>query len=201
MKPFKLIVTTLVAALLCAPNAKAESKQVHPLTIGASAPDFDLPGVDGKKYTLKNFADAKILAVVLTCNHCPTAQAYEQRLFDLQRDYSGKGVAIVAISPNDPHALRLDELGYSEYGDSFEEMKLRASERKFPFPYLYDGDTQTVATAYGCLATPHIFIFDSDRKLRYQGRTQRTRRAARGQAGAGGNDARPRLLDEVDSET
>ena len=114
---------------------------------GSSAHHWRKPGVDGKKYTLKNFADAKILAVVLTCNHCPTAQAYEQRLFDLQRDYSGKGVAIVAISPNDPHALRLDELGYSEYGDSFEEMKLRASERKFPFPYLYDGDTQTVATA------------------------------------------------------
>src|SRR5258707_3311662 len=96
------------------------------LKIGAKAPDFNLPGVDGKTYSLKDFADAKILVVIFTCNHCPTAQAYEDRIIKLHADFKDKGVALVAISPNDPAAVRLDELGYTEYSDSFEEMKLRA---------------------------------------------------------------------------
>jgi peroxiredoxin len=150
--------------------ARHKHEDVKPLAIGSAAPDFDLPGVDGKRYGLKDFTDAKLLVVVFTCNHCPTAQAYEQRIMQLQADYKDKGVALIAINPNDPKALRLDELSYTDLSDSLDEMKVRAKERGFTFPYLFDGDTQQTAHAYGCLATPHIFIFDSDRKLRYEGR-------------------------------
>jgi len=143
----------------------------HPtLAIGASGPPFRLQGVDGKTYTLQSFKDAKILAIVFTCNHCPTAQAYEDRIIKLTRDYAAKGVKVIAIMPNDPKSISLDELGYTDMSDSFAEMKLRAARKHFNFPYLYDGGTQAVARAYGPIATPHIFIFDKDRKLRYNGR-------------------------------
>jgi peroxiredoxin len=140
------------------------------LALGAAAPNFKLPGTDGRDHALSDFADAKVLVVVFTCNHCPTAQAYEQRIIDLQRDYADQGVALVAISPNDPAAVRLDELGYSDLNDSLEEMKLRATQRGFDFPYLYDGETQHTSRDFGVLATPHVFIFDHERKLRYVGR-------------------------------
>jgi peroxiredoxin len=140
------------------------------LKIGAKAPDFNLPGVDGKNYSLKDFADAKILVIIFTCNHCPTAQAYEQRIIKLYDDFKDKGMALVAISPNDPSAVRLDELGYTDLSDSFEEMKVRAKERGYKFPYLYDGETQSTAKAYGVVATPHVYIFDQERTLRYVGR-------------------------------
>src|SRR3984885_515685 len=140
------------------------------LEIGASAPDFSLPGVDGKTYTLGSFKAAKILAVVFMCNHCPTSQAYEDRVIKLTSDYAAKGVSVVAINPNNPASLRLDELGYSDVGDSYEEMKIRAKDAHFNFPYLYDGETEIASNKYGPVCTPHIFIFDKDRKLRYQGR-------------------------------
>lgn len=140
------------------------------LEIGQPAPDFKLPGVDDKKYSLASFASAKLLMVVFTCNHCPTAQAYEQRIIQLHADYKDQGVALVAISPNDAKAVRLDELGYTDVGDSLEDMKLRAKERQFAFPYLYDGETQKTSLAYGVLATPQVYLFDADRKLRYVGR-------------------------------
>ncbi len=140
------------------------------LAIGGAAPDFELPGVDGKDYSLASFKDAKLLLVVFSCNHCPTAQAYEARLKQLRADYQDKGVALVAISPNDPLAVRLDELGYTDLGDSFEDMKLRAKDQDFAFPFLYDGETQKASLDYGVLATPHVFLFDRDRKLRYAGR-------------------------------
>ncbi|MEZ4903216.1 MAG: redoxin domain-containing protein [Spirosomataceae bacterium] len=112
------------------------------LEIGAKAPDFKLTGTDGKTYSLASFSKAKILMIVFTCNHCPTAQAYEDRLIKFSKDYKGKGVQVVAISPNDPTAVRLDELGYTDLSDSFAEMKLRYKDKNFNFPYLYDGDTQ-----------------------------------------------------------
>ena len=140
------------------------------LVTGDAAPAFDLPGVDDKNHTLAEFSDSKVLMVVFTCNHCPTAQAYEARLNQLVVDYSDKGLALVAISPNDPLAVRLDELGYSDLGDTLEDMKVRAKQAKFKFPYLYDGENQKVSLSYGAMVTPHVFIFDQDRKLRYQGR-------------------------------
>lgn len=143
----------------------------HPtLPIGSPAPDFSLQGVDGKTYSLASFAEARILVVVFTCNHCPTAQAYEDRIIQLTSDYKDKGVDVVAIMPNDPTSIRLDELGYTDMGDTFDEMKRRAAIKHFNFPYLYDGDKEVAAKAYGPIATPHVFIFDRERKLRYSGR-------------------------------
>jgi peroxiredoxin len=165
-----LFTTTLLALTALAGPAAADPPGLKTLEIGAQAPDFRLPGVDGKTYTLKDFADAKVLVIVFTCNHCPTAQAYEGRVAKLHADYRDKGVALVAISPNDPKGLRLDELGYTDVSDSFEDMKLRAKEGKYAYPYLYDGETQATAKAYGVLATPHVYVFDADRKLRYVGR-------------------------------
>ncbi|MFL6452182.1 MAG: redoxin domain-containing protein [Bryobacteraceae bacterium] len=140
------------------------------LKIGAQAPDFNLPGVDGKTHSLKDYASAKILAIVFTCDHCPVAQMYEKRIKQLTSDYADRGVKVVAIMPNDPKAIHLSELGHTDLSDSLEEMKLRAKYRSFNFPYLSDGATQKVALQYGPVATPHIFIFDSERKLRYEGR-------------------------------
>lgn len=140
------------------------------LGIGDKAPDFNLPGVDGKEHKLAEYDRAKLLVIVFTCNHCPTAQAYEERIKKLAGNFRDKGVALVAISPNDPKAVRLDELGYTDVSDSLEEMKIRAKERSFNFPYLYDGDKQEVSRAYGPVATPHVFVFDAERKLRYAGR-------------------------------
>jgi peroxiredoxin len=140
------------------------------LAIGSRAPDFKLPGVDGKMYSLQDFAGSKVLVVVFTCNHCPTAQAYEGRIARLHAETKGKGVAVVAISPNDPAALRLDELGYTDLSDSFEEMKVRAKDHHFAYPYLYDGETQATSRAYGVLATPQVYVFDESRTLRYVGR-------------------------------
>src|SRR4029077_8577244 len=140
------------------------------LAVGAAAPDFCLPGIDGQSHCLKDYAASKILVLAFTCNHCPTAQLYEGRIKQLAEDYRDRGVTLVAIEPNNPAAVRLDEMGYTDVGDSFEEMKVRAAYRQFNFPYLYDGETQKVARAYGPTATPHLFILDAERKLRYEGR-------------------------------
>jgi len=160
-----------IALLLAlATGAAPQEEAPKPLAIGAPAPDFSLPGVDGRTYTLADFKDAKILVVLFTSNHCPTAQAYEERVKKIVDDYKPKGVAVVGIQPNSAKGLRLDELGYTELGDSFEDMKVRAKEKGFNFPYLDDGATQTTAKAYGCKATPHVFVFDESRKLSYAGR-------------------------------
>lgn len=148
------------------------------LAIGAAAPDFTLPGVDGKTYNLSDFSSSKVLVIVFTCNHCPTAQLYEDRIKQLATDYSDHGVALVAIQPNDPKAIRLDELGYTDLSDSFPEMKIRAEYSHFNFPYLYDGEIQATARKYGPTATPHAFVFDSHRKLRYEGRLDSSAREA-----------------------
>ena len=171
-RTFVLAAGLLGLALSC-PAAGA----MGTLEIGAAAPDFSLPGVDGKTYTLESFRDAEVLVVIFTCNHCPTAQAYEDRIKQLAADYKDKKVAVVAISPNDPQAVRLDELGYSDLGDSLEDMKIRAKDKALNFPYLYDGDTQKVSRACGPVATPHVFVFDKARKLRYTGRIDNSEKA------------------------
>ncbi len=149
----------------------------HPtLALGSPAPDFNLPGIDGKTHRLAEYSGAKVLAVVFTCNHCPTAQLYESRIKKLADDFRGRGVMLVAIQPNNPNAIRLDELGYTDVSDSLDDMKVRAAYRHFDFPYLYDGDTQSVSRAYGPKATPHVFVFDAQRKLRYEGRIDNSTR-------------------------
>lgn len=143
----------------------------HPiLAIGSPAPDFALPGVDGKIHKLSEYAGSRILAVVFECNHCPVSQLYESRIEKLYRDYRGKGVAFVAINPNNPKSIRLNELGYTDVTDSLEEMKIRTAFRHIEWPYLYDGETQSVSIKFGVVATPHIYLFDQQRKLQYQGR-------------------------------
>ncbi len=162
----------LAVLAVCLAVGAAKAAEEHPptLAIGSAAPDFDLPGIDGKNHRLSDYVAAKVLVIVFTCNHCPTAQLYEDRIKALAEDYRGRGVELVAIQPNNPKAVRLDELGYTDLSDSFEEMKIRAAYRHFNFPYLYDGETQSVSRAYGPVATPHVFIFDPQRKLRYEGR-------------------------------
>jgi peroxiredoxin len=165
----------LAAFLLVSVIAFAD--EPHPtLALASAAPDFALPGVDGKTHQLADYSSAKVLVIVFTCNHCPTAQLYEGRIKKLADNYSGKGVTLVAIEPNNPNAIRLDELGYTDVSDGLDEMKIRAAYRHFDFPYLYDGDTQTVSRAYGPKATPHVFIFDQERKLRYEGRIDNSQR-------------------------
>jgi thiol-disulfide isomerase/thioredoxin len=156
------------------PPPKAQSKGIqagdHPvLKIGEPAPDFALPGVDGKTRRLRDYGDAKLLAIVFESNHCPVSMLYETRIKKIYDDYRNKGVAVVAINPNNPAAVRLDEQGYTDVTDSLPAMKIRSAYRHRDWPYLYDGDTQATAAKFGAVATPHIFVFDQDRKLRYQG--------------------------------
>ena len=166
------LLTLVVLALPLSVSSFADEDEPGPptLAIGASAPDFCLPGIDDQTHCLKDYAKSKVLVVVFTCDHCPTAQLYEGRIKQLVADYHDRDVAFVAIQPNNPDAVRLDEMGYTDVGDSFDEMKIRTAYRHFNFPYLYDGETQKVSTAYGPTATPHVFIFDAARKLRYEGR-------------------------------
>jgi peroxiredoxin len=172
MKDLKSIAMSimLIAALYFSGTSLQGQEGYPTLEIGQSAPDFLLPGVDGKDCSLKDFADSKFLVIIFTCNHCPTAQSYEDRIIRLVDDYQGKGVGFLAVSPNDPLAVRLDELGYTDLGDELEDMKIRAESKNFNFPYVYDGETQEMSRQYGPVATPHVFIFDEERKLRYVGR-------------------------------
>lgn len=129
------------------------------MKIGDRAPEFDLPGVDGRRYSLKGFQNKKAVVVIFSCNHCPTVQAYEDRLMAIQKDYEGRGATLIAINSNETEH-------YPE--DSFEHMVKRAKERGFNFPYLRDED-QKVANTYGATHTPQIFLLDENRTLRYAG--------------------------------
>jgi thiol-disulfide isomerase/thioredoxin len=140
------------------------------LPIGSSAPEFSLAGTDGKTYTPADFQESKVFCVIFTCNHCPDSVAAAARTEQIYQDYKGKGVALVAVNPNNPGSLTPDELGYSPFGDSQEEMAPFAKDFGWTFPYLYDGEKQQFATACGAQSTPHVFLFDGERKLRYTGR-------------------------------
>jgi len=163
--------------IILAFGVSLSAQSAHPiLPIGSPAPDFSLPGVDGKIHTLSDYAASPVLVIVFTCNHCPIASIYETRIQKLADDYQSKGVAVVAIQPNDPDAIRVDELDSADTSDSLDEMKIRVAYKHLRYPYLYDGETQSVARALGPQATPHVFIFDKDRKLRYQGRVDNSYR-------------------------
>ncbi len=129
------------------------------LKIGDPAPGFRLPSVDGKPYSLDDFKDKKIVIVMFSCNHCPYVKAYEDRFVKLQKDYEKKGVVLIAINSNDDK---------SHPEDSFENMKIRAKDKGFNFPYLRD-ESQSVARTYGAERTPEVFVFDEKRTLRYHG--------------------------------
>lgn len=151
-------------------NAPPAVEGYPPLKVGSPAPDFSLPGIDGQTHSLKDYASAKLLGIIFTCNHCPVAQMYEKRIKQLVSDYQNREIAFVVIMGNDATAEKDSELAFTDVGDSFEDMKARAAYRRFNYPYLYDGDTQTITRKYGPTATPHIFIFDQERILRYEGR-------------------------------
>ena len=180
MNPLKLSLLVLLAcsSSLRAADAAMPAKKsdahalpgdARDLAIGDAAPDFSLPGIDDETHTLADYKGAKILVVAFVSNHCPDSHAAEGRIKQWLADTKDQGVALIAINPNNPDGLSIDELGYSKYNDGFDDMKKYAAESGFTFPYLYDGETQAVSKAYGCLATPHIFIFDAERKLRYKG--------------------------------
>ena len=127
--------------------------------LGAEAPQFDLPGVDGQSHSLDSYADANVLVLVQSCNHCPYVQAWEDRLSAIASDYADRGVRVVAVNSND---------AVSHPEDSFEEMQKRSREQGFTFEYLYD-EPQAVAQALGAERTPEVFVYDRDRQLRYHG--------------------------------
>jgi thiol-disulfide isomerase/thioredoxin len=172
MKSYQVQLFIILMFMICRGMVFPQTTHPEPKTLepGSKAPDFNLLGVDGRNYTLKDFNEAKVLVIIFSCNHCPTAQAYEERIISIAREYKPKGVDLVVISPNSGKALNYSELGYSDMGDSYEEMKQRTSDKKFPFPYLYDGDDQKCAITYGPVATPHCFVFDGNRILKYTGR-------------------------------
>jgi len=130
------------------------------LKIGSIAPEFELPGIDGKEYSLSSFGNKEAVIVIFSCNHCPYVQAYEERIKQIQKDYENKGVVVFAINSN-------EDVNYPD--DSFENMKKRATEQKFNFLYLRDDD-QSVARAYDATHTPEIFLFNKERKLVFHGK-------------------------------
>lgn len=173
MKHFRLV----LGALFLSSLVTLRGAEPPMLPLGAPLPDFRLPGVDGRDYTPADFAGARVLVVVFTSNHCPTAQAYEGRLIQLVHDYRERGVAVVAINPNHAEAVRLDEMGHTDLGDTFAELQERARHRGFNFPYLDDGPRQEVVTQFGARVTPHVFVFDAERRLRFRGRIDDSERA------------------------
>jgi peroxiredoxin len=140
------------------------------LAIGAAAPAFSLPGVDGRTHSLGDYAGSRVLVVVFTCNHCPVAQLYEQRIQRLHADYRSRSVAVVAINPDSEKTVALKDLAYSDVPDTLAGMRARAAHRRLDYPYLYDGDGQAAAAGFKAVATPQVFVFDAQRKLRYTGR-------------------------------
>jgi thiol-disulfide isomerase/thioredoxin len=154
------------------------------LAIGSSCPEFDLPGTDGANHSLASFAPAELLVVVVSCNHCPYVVAYEERIVALSRDYAPRGVRLVAINAND--VTRYPD-------DGMPQMKVRARDRGFDFPYLRD-DSQTTVRALGARFTPEVYVFDRARKLRYHGRIDDNHRDARAARAHDVRDALDALL-------
>ena len=170
MRITHLIFTLALFSLSICIMAQTAHEEPVTLAIGSKAPDFNLKGTDGKMYSLKTFSKAKVLVVIFSANHCPTAQTYEDRIIAVTKDYKSKGVEVVVISSNNTQALNLAELGYTDLSDTYDEMIIRYRDKNFNFPYLFDGGDQKTALAYGPVATPHAFVFDSERKLKYEGR-------------------------------
>lgn len=189
----------LLPGLLCSFSiSTAFAYEPQTLEIGSEAPDFKLQGIDDKAYTLADFSGGKATAIIFTTNHCPDAITSHSRMVTLVDQFKDQGVKFVAINSNSPKGLHLAELGWTVYDDGFEDMKLIAKDEGFNLPYLFDGETQEVAKAYGAVATPHIFIFDSELKLQYEGRMDSGRRK---HGPAEKNEARDALTAMLKGET
>ena len=159
-----LLLVVAVAVAACGTSGS------RPLAPGAAAPDFTLPGADGRTHSLRDFAGSRVLAVVFTCNTCPASQLYESRIRQLHEDYRARGVTVVAINPNKPAALRPADLSHTDVGETLADMNARAAHRRLEYPYLSDGESQAVTRRFGVVTLPHVFVFDQRRTLRYQGR-------------------------------
>ncbi len=152
-----LVLVIWIAGCTSAPVWAKESEFNEAVSVGEKAPDFsDLPGIDGKKHSLGEYKKAKAVIVVFTCNHCPVAMDYEDRLVALQKEYGKRGVQLVAICAN------------TEEENSLDKLKERAESKKFGFPYLRDLDQKT-GRAYGAAKTPHVFLLNGDREIAYMG--------------------------------
>ena len=147
----------LLAGVLLSYNATSPKSDYY--VVGDKAEDFSLRNVDGRKISMDSFPDAKGFIIIFTCNHCPYAQLYEQRIINLHRKYEPKGFPVIAINPNDPEIVP---------EDSFEEMVIRAKANKYPFVYLHDS-AQTVFPKFGANRTPHVFVLNKNRVVRYIG--------------------------------
>ncbi len=159
-----------------------EKQEIKTLEIGQKAPDFKLPATDGKMYSLSDFEEYDVLAIIFTCNHCPTAQAYEERIKQVVNEYKDQSFRLIAISPNSPLGVLYEELGYSDLGDSYKDGQVRHKIADFNFTYLYDGDEHSTSLHYGPVATPHAFVFNRDRNLAYVGRIDANEKPGTGQA-------------------
>ena len=180
MKSFRLLLALFGGALWSGLSLSAANPLDLPagfthLKIGDSAPDFTLPGTDGKTYRLADFGGTEVLMVYFTGTHCPTSHGAMDRMLQLVDDFDDRSFSFVAINPNNSAGLRPDEFGHTDYDETFADSKRYAEDYGWTFPFLYDGDKQEVARAYGCLATPHVLIFDRERKLRYIGRLDDSR--------------------------
>jgi peroxiredoxin len=156
-KFFPVLVMLLAGATMLL--SVAQKEDVEGLQIGDIAPDFKLKNIDGEFYSLEDFEDVKGYLVIFTCNHCPFSIMYEDRIIELHNKYAPKGYPVIAINPNDPAV---------QPADSFDKMMERAEEKEFPFVYLFD-EGQEVYPAYGAQRTPHVFLLDNTRKVRYIG--------------------------------
>jgi peroxiredoxin len=179
MKPFLSVCISIIVTTTLAFSASPKDLPdgFTTLEIGDKAPGFTLPGTDGKTYSLQDFSEQDILVIYFTGTHCPTSHGAMGRMLQFVEDFSDKSFGFVAINPNHSSGLRPDEFGHTDYDETFEDSKRYAEDYGWTFPFLYDGDQQLTARAYGCLATPHVFIFDKDRKLRYNGRFDDSRYA------------------------
>lgn len=157
MKSFNL--PTVILIVIAAFSFQNWSTTPAGYIVGDKADDFSLKNVDGNFVSLSDYKNVKGYLVIFTCNHCPYAQLYEQRIIDLHKMYAPQGIPVVAINPNSP--LVVPE-------DSYEEMQKRAKTKKYPFAYLFD-EEQTVLSKYGASRTPHVFLLDSTRVVRYIG--------------------------------
>ncbi len=144
---FKVLTTILLSTMLLAGSTEKSG-----YTVGDKAIDFNLKNVDGKMISMAGNAANKGYIVIFTCNTCPYSVAYEDRIIDLHNKYAPSGYPVIAINPNDPIV---------QPGDSFEKMQVRAKEKEFPFPYVFDA-TQDITIAYGATNTPHVYILNKE---------------------------------------
>ncbi len=151
-----ILLVAIIGLFVAATNSTTNGEG---LEVGDTAPDFALKNIDGKTVSLADYKNAKGYVVIFTCNTCPYAVMYEQRIIEFHNKYADKGYPVIAINPNDPAV---------KAGDSYEKMQQRAEAKGFPFAYLFD-DGQEVYPAYGATRTPHIYLLDADRKVQYIG--------------------------------